>query len=157
VKLVKEILYEKFTDDDSDPIRDMGIGSRTLIEKWIKKINEKSFDNNEMGIREYTINDDMTITVGRSCSLPYNCGNLPKYIKFKFISGNFMINDCNITTLKGCPDRVNGNFNCSSNKLTSLEFAPKNVERDFVCFKNLKQFSEEDVKKVCKVKEDIQI
>jgi len=26
MKLVKEILYEKFTDDDSDPIRDMGIG-----------------------------------------------------------------------------------------------------------------------------------
>jgi Ankyrin repeats (3 copies) len=34
MKLVKEILYEKFTTD-SDPIKDMGIGTDALLDKWL--------------------------------------------------------------------------------------------------------------------------
>jgi predicted house-cleaning noncanonical NTP pyrophosphatase (MazG superfamily) len=33
MKLVREILYEKFTDDDTDPIRDMGIGIITILKQ----------------------------------------------------------------------------------------------------------------------------
>jgi hypothetical protein len=152
MKLVKEILYEKFTDDDSDPIRDMGIGSRTLIEKWIKKMNDISYKNYEIGINNYVINNDLTISAGETCSLPTNCGNFPKYIKFQEINGDFMINDCNMTTLRGCPDIVIGGFLCYGNKLTSLEYAPEIVHGTFNCENNKKQFTIKDVRKVCKVK-----
>jgi hypothetical protein len=36
MKLVREYIYEKFTEV-SDPIRDMGIGMRSLIDQWYKE------------------------------------------------------------------------------------------------------------------------
>jgi hypothetical protein len=40
LKLVKEILYEKFTENDSDPIHDMGIGISVIIDKFPQKIRD---------------------------------------------------------------------------------------------------------------------
>jgi len=42
MKLVREILYEKFTDE-SDPIHDMGIGIEHEIRKFLKEINRINF------------------------------------------------------------------------------------------------------------------
>ena len=42
--------------------------------------------------------------------------------------------DCSnkgLTSLEGCPAKVDGNFNCSGNKLTTLEGAPRTVKGDF--------------------------
>ena len=47
---------------------------------------------------------------------------------------------------------VKGNFFCHNNQLTSLEGSPEKVERNFYCLNNSVKFTEEDVRKVCKVK-----
>ena len=54
MKLVREHINEKFTDD-SDPIEDMGIGSRHVIIQWFKDIGISPL--------EYTINKKLQITV----------------------------------------------------------------------------------------------
>ena len=84
-------------------------------------------------------------------SIPDSFGDLPDFIQFKEAHGNFHINDCNLKTLRGCPKNVYGDFNCNHNNLTSLEYAPTFVEGDFICYCNSVNFSEKDVKKVCKV------
>jgi hypothetical protein len=70
----------------------------------------------------------------------------------EIINGRFNCNDNKLTTLDGCPEIINGYFLCNNNKLTSLEGCPKKVNGYFECYQNSKQFTEEDVRKVCDVK-----
>ena len=140
-KKVKESVNEKFTED-SDPIHNMSIGIKSLIEKWLEK-----FD-----INNYKINDDNTIDVFEKVNLKHkNLTNLPEYIKFNEINGSFSIQFNVFTSLKGCPEIVNGLFSCSNNILTSLEYAPKKA-RSFYCHHNKKKFSVEEVKRYCNVR-----
>jgi hypothetical protein len=44
-----------------------------------------------------------------------------------------------------------GNFDCYDNELTSLKGAPRSVGGNFYCNDNKKQFTEEEVRAVCKV------
>ena len=44
----------------SDPLKTLGIGKRTLIENWLKEMEEKRHLNH------YSINDDLTIDVNDS-------------------------------------------------------------------------------------------
>jgi hypothetical protein len=46
---------------------------------------------------------------------------------------NFLIEENQLTTLKGCPHTVEGNFSCENNLLTTLDYAPKKVEGFFNC------------------------
>ena len=77
------------------------------------------------------------------------CGDLPEYIQFGTIKGDFSVSSCKLTTLRGMPKIVHGDFDCDDNELTSLEFAPKIVEGDFDCVNNKKKFKLEEVNKVC--------
>ena len=66
--------------------------------------------------------------------------------------------DCSyneLTSLKGAPEKVGVSFYCSSNRLTSFEGGPKEVSGTFFCSNNGIKFTEEDVRKVCRVKEKI--
>ena len=68
--------------------------------------------------------------------------------------------DCNsnkLTSLEGSPKEVEGNFYCYNNNLIDLKGAPETVGGDFACFENKIQFTEEDVRKVCKVKYSIYV
>jgi hypothetical protein len=49
MKLVREHINEKFTED-SDPIQDIGIGSKYLIHKWFESVG--------VDRSRYTIDDD---------------------------------------------------------------------------------------------------
>lgn len=144
-------INEKFTED-SDPIHDMGIGVKFLIKKWIKK--EKAIAD-KLGYfdpySKYRINKDLTISIPDESFLNDNCGDLPSYIQFNKIRGTFTVDDCNLTTLRGCPKYVGGDFECTNNKLTSLEYAPKYVGGSFSCEHNAKKFTEKEVRKVCNV------
>ena len=65
--------------------------------------------------------------------------------------------DCSyneLTSLKGAPEKVGVGFYCSSNRLTSFEGGPRETNY-FYCSNNSINFTEEDVRKVCKVKEKI--
>jgi len=139
--IVKEHINEKFTQD-SDPIEDMGIGIKYIIEKWLEK-----FD-----INNYKINDDNTIDVYESVNLKRkNLTNFPDYIKFNNVKGGFIIQHNVFTSLRGCPEIVNGLFSCSNNMLTSLKYAPKEAN-SFYCHDNKKKFSVEEVKKYCNIR-----
>ena len=70
----------------------------------------------------------------------------------KHIGRYFSCSDNKLTSLKGAPANVGGDFWCDNNRLTSLEGAPKNIGGDFYCHGNEKQFTKDDVRKVCNVK-----
>ena len=62
-----------------------------------------------------------------------------------------------LTTLVGAPERVGWSFDCSHNNLTTLEGAPRKIGGAFFCNSNKTQFTEDDVRRVCKVKHEISI
>lgn len=108
--------------------KNLGIGMRPDVEKWVK----------ERHIKNYTINDDLTIDVkGDIYLLGYKEEQLPEYIQFGRVDGWFNISRCpNLTTLEGCPQEVSGFFDCNNcPKLKSLKGAPQEVGGDFECYK----------------------
>lgn len=89
------------------------------------------------------------------------------------VNGQFSISENKITSLEGCPVKVNESFVCSINKelhslkgapiyvgkhfmcnstgITSLDGCPKEVGGDFVCYNNKREFTIEEVRRVCNV------
>ena len=69
-----------------------------------------------------------------------NLTQLP--LNFGEIRGYFNCGYNQLTTLKGCPIRVNGDFDCSYNELTKLDYLPEFIGGDFNCGSNsLKTFT----------------
>jgi hypothetical protein len=64
---------------------------------------------------------------------------------------NFDCSANELTSLAGAPEKIGRNFKCNDNKLASLAGAPKEVAANFDCSDNAKEFTKEDVEKVCKV------
>ena len=86
-------------------------------------------------IKNYTINDDLSIDVNDDVNLAYkNLEHLP--LKFNYVHGGFQCNRNELKTLEGCPQVVGGYFNCSFNKLKTLEGSPQTVGGDFMCYYN---------------------
>ena len=142
-------LNEIFSDD-TDPVKDMGIGNKVRIEKWLT----------DMNIKSYQLTDDLKINVYDDVFLTRKFdGNLPEYIQFNLVRGAFAVAYCNMTSLRGCPYLIWGYFNCSYNNLTTLEYSPKEVHRTrqgsgaFHCQyqKNGKKFTAEEVDAYCNV------
>jgi len=73
------------------------------------------------------------------------------------VGGDFMCHNNHLTSLKFAPYYVGGWFDCSKNHLTSLEFAPSKVGGGFWggFQKNEHQFTEEYVREICEVGEDV--
>ena len=86
-------------------------------------------------IKNYTINDDLSIDVDGSIGLyNKNLEHLP--LKFNYVHGGFQCNRNKLKSLEGCPKTVGGDFVCYGNKLKSLEGCPQSVGGDFYCFTN---------------------
>lgn len=138
---IDEALNEIFTEE-SDPIKDMGIGMRPIIKAWLDAHHIKS----------YHIKKDLTISVNNSVNLnSVGLTNFPEYIQFDKIYGDFDIAHNKLTSLRGCPNYVRDNFWCLSNRLTSLDYAPKKVGMVFNCWNNLQKFTYKKVLKICDV------
>lgn len=161
---------------------------KVAIYDWLKKY----------GIKNYTLNDKGEVDVDGDVNISYmDIEDIPSFIRFGVVKGDFYCYNNKLTSLKGAPKEVSGGFDCSYNKLTSLEEspervgwsfncsdnnlkdlkgspekvrgffdcsfndlttlegAPKKVEKDFYCMCNNTQFTEEDVDRVCKVKDKI--
>ena len=89
----------------------------------------------EYGIKNHSINDDMSISIIGHVNLTHkNLKSLP--IKFKEVSGDFSCGYNQLTSLKNCPETVGGGFSCDNNQLTSLEYCPETVGRGFFCSYN---------------------
>jgi len=139
MKIVKESIQFK---RESNPIDALGIGTKQLIEKWLDK----------MFLQQYVINDDLTIDSDITVNFAYdNIKEFPEYIQFNKVKGNFLVNDCGLLSLRGCPKEVGMSFFCNDNKLTSLEGCPKIVKGNFHCDHNKKSFSVKEVRSLCDV------
>ena len=106
----------------------------------------------EMKIRNYTINSQGEIDVKGDVDLrSKDFEELP--YKFGKVYGCFdLSSNKNLTSLKNCPDYVGESFSCSRcSKLDSLEGCPKKVKTHFYCYDCKKNFTEKEVKTLCKV------
>ncbi len=147
MKIVREHINEKFTKE-SDPLKDMGIGHEALIKKWFTSSFEVTIDelNEVMRINEDGEIDLLNSGIKLIAKALVN-GELPEYIQFNEIGGDFVANHCGLKSLRGCPKYVKGSFDCSWNELTSLEHAPVYVRFTFDCRHNKEVFFEKDVRK----------
>lgn len=95
------------------------------IRKWLKKKN----------VQNYTISEDLHITVHDSVNLEGKIDGNRLPVRFDVVDGYFNISHNDLITLEGCPKKVIRDFDCSYNKITTLFGAPKSVG-DFNCSNN---------------------
>ena len=114
----------------------------------------------EMGIENYTINSKGEIDVDGDVAFEYvihqtSLEELP--YKFGIVNGFFSVYGCKkLKSLKNCPNEVTHNFNCNFCKnIKSLEGCPKEVGGSFFCFSCKREFTEEEVRSLCKVKRNV--
>ena len=89
----------------------------------------------EMRVKNYTINDDLTVDVNGHVNLSeFRLTEIP--IQFGRVTGIFYIDRNSLTSLKGCPNYVGSKLSCSHNKLTTLEYGPEYVGETFNCSNN---------------------
>jgi len=112
--------YFTFRDEDYDKIMNI-IGNNQL-----DKIKSFLIKNK---ITNYRILPDLTVEVFHNVKIIEKMSVLP--VKFDFILGDFDISHCGLTTLKGCPERVEGDFICENNQLYDLSFGPTTVDGDY--------------------------
>jgi hypothetical protein len=149
MKLVREHINEKFTEDSSDPIFDMGIGLKYKVQKWIddniKNKNTVVFKTPITGYHlereNIIINDDLTIDVKGWVDVSGEYGiNLPENIRFNHIYNDFVCSFDVINYAKYMPKQVDGEI-----RFYMMPY-PKDPEE-------IKQ----EIRKVCKVKKEIKI
>lgn len=95
----------------------------------------KTFFNGET--ENCTIQDNGTVDVAGNVLVDASKlidGHLP--FKFGKVDGDFVAENCGLTSLSGCPDEVTGDFRVSYNKIDSLAGCPCKVGGDFVCSHN---------------------
>ena len=124
MKTIKEYLNEGLIK------RQAGMDMKSKIEAWL----------NEHNIKDYIINDDLTIDyhpeVLRGSKdkfymvnlKNYNETELPDYIQFGEVGGTFLISHSPITSLRGFPKKCLRLGLCSCRKITSLKGCPDVVE-----------------------------
>jgi hypothetical protein len=101
------------------------LSSKEEVEAFLKKNN----------IRNYTINDDLTVDVDGSVELSRKRLEMIP-VKFGKVSVNFYCEYNALKSLEGAPKEVGGSFYCTHNKLTSLRGAPREVFGRFDCSDN---------------------
>jgi len=90
------------------------------------------------GVRNYTINKDLTIDVKGNVDISHrNLREIP--VQFDIVDGFFNCSVNKLISLKGSP-RECFVFYCSNNKLTSLEFCPK-CERLYCKYNNFENLN----------------
>ncbi len=112
----------------------------------------------EMRIENYTINSKGEIDVDGTVSIiDIDSKELP--YKFGRVNKLFLLYGCqNLTSLKNCPYYVGDSFGCRNcPQLDSLEGCPVEVKGNFVLAgSGLKdQFTEKEIRSLCKVKKKV--
>ena len=134
-----------------------------INETW-SGVKKQSYDQEikswceKMSIKKYTINSKGEIDVDGGVNLRYSDFKELPY-KFGKVDGYFSLQwSEKLISLKNCPNYVKGSFSCTDcAKLDLLEGCPKEVGGDFYCYNCKRKFTKEEVKSLCKVKENIYI
>lgn len=163
MKIIRESLLEFHKTGDIKT--SLGIGRLSYIREWLE----------EVGISDYTINDDLSVDAIDVTLNNKNLEEFPDFIQFKVIKYGFFCGNNRLKSLRGGPSFVGRDFFCQGNLLESLEFSPYHVGKDFGCLgnrlkslngapkfvggyfyagDNLKQFSAKDVTDVCRIHPD---
>jgi len=112
---------------DDDKLLSVWYFKLALIKSWLKKY----------GVENYVIDDKMTINVDGDVDLNSKMlDDFPQYIQFGIVSGYFLCDYNNLTSLRGCPQNVGKDFGCSWNWLKSLEGCPQTIGGSFWCGNN---------------------
>jgi len=126
---IKGRVDEGFSRGEDEKLSRLGVGKKQMIEKWLAINLPAGYTDSKI-----IINSDLTLSAKGHVYLDELLnGNFPDYIKFKDVTGYFSVSHNNMTSLKGCPDKVGECFYCDRNLLTSLEFAPKIVSDSIYC------------------------
>lgn len=158
MKLVREHINEKF-EENSDPIRDLNIGLINKIKQWISTAGNESVNigidsvfktydfkkeqcqYSSLDPNNIIINDDLTIDViGWVDISSGRYKELPEYIRFNHIHGDFACNFDTKKYLKFMPKQVDGEIR--------IYMSPYPDDENLV---------KEKIRKVCKVKKGIQV
>lgn len=142
MKSLKQIILEAFAHNNGDNYsryklaRKVKLGKANLyydVDDSNKEIHDFLRNYN---CSTYKINDDLTIDVDGDIDLDgYPESELPDYIQFGVVKGNFYIRKSKLVSLRGCPKEVGEDFSCSGSlDLKSLEGAPQKVGC-FYCYK----------------------
>ena len=115
----------------------------TKYDQWLNEAKLESFNTKEeieawldlMGIKNYTINEDLTVDVKGNVQLSRK-GLTSIPVQFGTIAGDFKCPYNKITSLQGSPKEVKGDFYCAFNKLANLDGCPKEVKGNFFCNDN---------------------
>lgn len=136
-------IYEKIDfQRGQDPKKSMGIGINVAIDSWFLDLFEGYDDH----IPEYRINNDGTIDILGHFEVPdKKIHRFPEYINFNICEGDFMVDCCEIHSLRGGPRVVKGYFSCEGNRLMSLEGMPETILGDIFVRDNPGKFTKEDV------------
>jgi hypothetical protein len=110
-------------------IKNWNLFKESIDNEWeINKICKK------YGIKNYTINDDLSIDVKDNVFLYSKGLNDILPLKFRRVDGYVDCSSNKLKSLRGCPKWIGGDFYCYQNIfLTSLEFGPEYVGGDFDC------------------------
>ena len=121
------------------------------LEELRKNLIEEKYLNRwvEEGTWSWNVDGSVDVQGDIVIRADFNRSTLP--IKFRKVTGRFDCSCCrSIESLINFPEEVGMLFSVSNNKLTSLDGAPKRAKY-FNCHHNTKQFTPEDVRKVCNV------
>jgi hypothetical protein len=107
----------------SEYIKESFLTKRTE-NQFFKTYKETKNWLDEMKIKKYTINDDLTVDVDGSVFIVHFFSDFNKIpfipIQFNTINGNFDCSHNNLTSLKGCPFKIKKDFNCHNNDLKDI-------------------------------------
>jgi acetyltransferase-like isoleucine patch superfamily enzyme len=129
MKIVKESLDQTktFTRGEGDKLSNLNIGKIQMIKKWL----------DDFDVRQYTINDDLSIDALNNLDFSYDTIEFPKYIKFRKVIGDFRLKHTDISSLIGGPEIVTGSFYCINTTLDSLDGAPIEIYNDCNIYDNV--------------------
>ena len=126
MRTLRESLLDDFGEQSKDTAK------RHAIESWLEE--NHIIQNRVIYPLKYKINKDYTIDIDDFIYIGE--GNFPDFIQFNKCKGKFTVFNSKMTSLHGCPKRVDGEFVCSDNLLTNLKGCPKYVGDNFDCSYN---------------------
>jgi hypothetical protein len=143
MNIVRENLFE--FQRGQNPSVVLALGRLAEVEKWLKQFILRN---------AYTINSNWEIDLKKDFIITSSMNfpeEIPEFIQFNICPGSFLIRDKKLASLRGCPRIVNKDFFVDYNKLMSLGGCPIQVDGDFYIQHNLRPFTPEEIKKICKI------
>ena len=109
-----------------------------IFESDNNKVNRRYIKKlcGEYYITDYKIWPDGTVDVDTDVNLNHfqNLRTIP--LKFGVVTGQFVCDSSNLTSLSGSPDVISSSFDCDKNDLKSLAGGPRQVGGSYYCRDN---------------------